>query len=121
MDVKYFNLKSLKKLNLEDGSATLSMLTVESICLAIKLIKKLPNVILFSGGGRKNRFIIQNIKNKINKSIKLIDDFNFNGDFIESQAFAYLAIRSFLKKPISFPDTTGVLEPLSGGEFNEFK
>ena len=121
LDVKYFNLKSLKKLNLEDGSATLSMLTVESICLAIKLIKKLPNLILFSGGGRKNRFIIQNIKNKINKSIKLIDDFNFNGDFIESQAFAYLAIRSYYKKFITFPSTTGVKTPCTGGYITKIK
>ena len=46
-------------------------------------------------------------KNKI----KNIDDYGFDGDFIESQAFAYLAIRSFLKLPISFPDTTRCKEP----------
>ena len=43
------------------------------------------------------------------------------GDFIESQAFAYLAIRSFLRKPISFPKTTGVLKPSTGGKLIEFK
>ena len=45
-----------------------------------------------------------------------IDNFGINGDFVESQAFAYLAIRSFLKLPISFPDTTGCKEPITGGE-----
>ena len=56
-------------------------------------------------------------------SIMLIDDFNLkgdfsaglNGDFVESQAFAYLAIRSYLKKNITFPNTTGVSKPCSGG------
>ena len=121
LDVKYFDLRSLKKLSLEDGCATLSMLTVESICIAINSLTKLPNLILFSGGGRKNRFIIKNIKNRINKSIKLIDEFNFDGDFIESQAFAYLAIRSYYKKFITFPGTTGVKTPCTGGSIVKIK
>ena len=45
-----------------------------------------------------------------------IDKFNYDGDFIESQAFAYLAIRSYFKKNISFPSTTKVNKPISGGE-----
>ena len=47
--------------------------------------------------------------------IKLIDTIGIDGDFIESKAFAYLAIRSYLKLPISFPDTTGVSKPCTGG------
>ena len=43
------------------------------------------------------------------------NEFDFNGDFIESQAFAYLAVRSYLKKPITLPTTTGVKKPCSGG------
>ena len=114
-DVKYFNLQNLNKLSLEDGCATLSMLTVRSICAVLNSFKKKPNSVLFSGGGRKNKYIIDNIKKKFTGSVKLIDDFNFNGDFIESQAFAYLAIRSYLKKFISFPSTTGVKKPCLGG------
>ena len=83
--------------------------------MAINSFNKIPNVIIFSGGGRKNEFIIDNIKKLVKKPIHLIDKFNFNGDFIESQAFAYLAIRSYLKKFISFPDTTGVRKPCLGG------
>ena len=48
-------------------------------------------------------------------STSTIDEYKINGDFVESQAFAYLAIRSFLKKPISFPETTGVKNPSTGG------
>ena len=70
--------------------------------------------IILSGGGRKNKFLIQTIK-KIKYPLKLIDEFGIDGDFVESQAFAYLAIRSYLKLPISFPETTGVVKPMSGG------
>ena len=51
----------------------------------------------------------------MNVPVLLIDDYGIDGDFIESQAFAYLAIRSYLKLPISFPETTGVGEPCTGG------
>ena len=115
LDVKDFNLNGLNKLSLEDGCAILSALTVKSICMAINSFDEYPNTILFSGGGRKNEFIIDNIKMIIKKPIHLMDEFNFNGDFIESQAFAYLAIRSYLKKFITLPSTTGVRNPCLGG------
>ena len=50
-----------------------------------------------------------------NISIQSIDEFGINGDFVESQAFAYLAIRSVLNLPNSFPGTTGCTRPISGG------
>ena len=115
LDVKKFNLKYLKNLNLKDGCNTLSMVTIKSICKSIKNLNKAPKIILFSGGGRKNKFIISKIKKSLKIPIYLIDDFNLNGDFIESQAFAYLAIRSFLNKYISTPQTTGVSVLCKGG------
>jgi anhydro-N-acetylmuramic acid kinase len=115
LDVKYFDLTKLKDLNLKDGCTTLSMLTVNSICTGIKRFKKFPKNIILSGGGRKNKFIVSNLEKKLKRKINLIDDFNFNGDFIESQAFAYLAIRSYLNKYITLPTTTGVKKPCTGG------
>ena len=50
-----------------------------------------------------------------------IDDYGVDGDFVESQAFAFLAIRSLLKEPISFPNTTGCQKPLTGGLIVKFK
>ena len=71
------------------------------------------------GGGRKNNFLINSIKKNIQLSqdiiIKIIDEFNMDGDFIESQAFGYLAIRSYLNLPFSFPKTTRCKKPVSGG------
>ena len=72
----------------------------------------------FCGGGRKNKVLIEKIKDNTLKNIIVqpIDDYGIDGDFVESQAFAFLAIRSILKLPISFPDTTGCVKPCSGGE-----
>ena len=56
------------------------------------------------------------LANKTYSKIKSIDEIGVDGDFIESQAFAYLAIRSFLKLPISYPETTGCKKPCTGGE-----
>ena len=69
--------------------------------------RKLTNI-LFCGGGRKNKVLLSNIKKTSSKIVlKLIDEYSVDGDFVESQAFAFLAIRSFRKMPISFPNTTG--------------
>ena len=91
------------------------MLTIETICSAIKKIHKDTCMLLVSGGGRKNKFIFNNLKRKLNISVDVVDKYNFNGDYIESQAFAYLAIRSYLKKFITLPSTTGVSKPCLGG------
>ena len=53
---------------------------------------------------------------KNNISLDIIDEYNLNGDYIESQAFGYLAIRSFLNLPISYPKTTGCKIPTVGGK-----
>jgi anhydro-N-acetylmuramic acid kinase len=66
-------------------------------------------------GGRKNKFLLKSISKKIKHKLVLIDKYGIDGDFVESQAFAYLAIRSYLKLPISFPSTTGVSKPCTGG------
>ena len=74
--------------------------------------------VLVCGGGRKNKFLIEKIKKNTLKNIIIqpIDEYGINGDFVESQAFAFLAIRSVLKLPISFPNTTGCSKPCSGGK-----
>jgi len=120
-DVKDFNLNFVRGLSLEDGLSTLTDFTASiihrSIINSIILDKDTKLNILICGGGRKNLSLLNSIKNKLpsNMRISLIDDYKINGDFIESQAFAYLAIRSYLKKIISFPKTTNVKSPCSGG------
>ena len=120
-DIKDFDLSFVRGLSYEDGLSTLTKFTSEIICDSIiKNIKKdKTNKInlLVCGGGRKNLTLIENIRNKLpnNINLDLIDNYNINGDFIESQAFAYLAIRSLLKKEISFVKTTNVKKSCTGG------
>ena len=109
-DTNDFDLSYAKDLSLSDGAATLTEFTSE--ILSKKILK---NNIYACGGGRKNRFLIESIENKIKNKIILIDEIGVDGDFVESQAFAFLAIRSYLKLPISFPKTTGCTEPTTGG------
>ncbi len=115
LDIKDFDLSFAKGLSLKDGAATLTEYTAQ--ILAYHLITKtLNNIkIILCGGGRKNKFLVKKIKKKIPHPILLIDNYGIKGDFVESQAFGYLAIRSFLKLPISFPLTTGCKKPCSGG------
>ena len=126
-DVNDFDISFARGLSLEDGAATLTSFTASVIGNSLKSTfgsSENENIeIIICGGGRKNNFLIECIKKNISSSkvIKPIDDYGINGDFIESQAFAFLAIRSILKLPISFPNTTGCKKPVSGGEIIKFR
>ena len=115
-DTNDFDISFVKGLSLEDGAATLTYYTANILIAFFSSNEKLKikEKIILCGGGRKNKFLVDIIKDH-NKEIKLIDDYGIDGDFVESQAFAYLAIRSYLKLPISFPETTGVKKPSTGG------
>ena len=124
-DIKDFNLSWVKKLSLEDGAATLIEYTADSLIGSILDFLedaqwyKTINILL-CGGGRKNNFLVSRIKKKVltsktNRPVKLIDSLGIDGDFVESQAFGYLAIRSYLGLPISFPETTGCIKSCTGG------
>ena len=113
-DVKDFDLSFVHGLSLEDGAATLTEYTSFIISEVINAIQGGGGVVV-CGGGRKNKFLFKRISKKLKYSFKPIENFGMDGDFIESQAFAYLAIRSYLNLPISFPETTGVREPCNGG------
>ncbi len=121
LDVNDFNLSPLRSLTLEDSTKTLSELTAVTVIKALNFFNTKPKEIILCGGGRKNKYIFERIKKLSDITTNDIDEYKINGDFIESQAFAYLAIRSFLNKPLTFPETTGVLNPSSGGDFIKFK
>ena len=109
-DIKDFDLSFVRGLSLEDGAATLTEFTA-----SILSTKKIDNKAYICGGGRKNLFLLDSIRKKISSEIKLIDELGIDGDFVDSQAFAYLAIRSYLELPISFPETTGANKACNGG------
>ena len=125
LDIKNFDFSFVKGLSVEDGCATITKFTAYLIAEGINFINRLDNKSsrynLISGGGRKNDYLINCIKENLSKELILekIDNYGFDGDYIESQAFAYLAIRSYLNLPISFPNTTKCKKPTLGGEVNK--
>lgn len=120
-DVKDFDLSFVKGLSYEDGLSTLvdftAIIIYQSILKSIKINENEKLSIIVCGGGRKNLSLMKSIRKRLPKniSLKIIDDYKIDGDFIELQAFAYLAIRSALKKIISYPNTTNVEKPSIGG------
>ena len=120
LDIKDFDIFFAKGLSLENGASTITNFTATLIANGMKHANRMRQSIIYKwlvcGGGRKNKYLLEGIKNSFEKiSIEPIDQYEIDGDFVESQAFGYLAIRSFLKLPISFPSTTGCKEPSTGG------
>ena len=120
LDIKDFNIFFAKGLSLENGASTITDFTSQLISDAINFIhnkneSKINNW-LVCGGGRKNKYLLESIENKV-AELKLnpIEKYNIEGDFVESQAFAYLAIRTLNDMPISFPTTTRCKKPTLGG------
>ncbi len=120
-DVNDFEINFLRGLDLEDGASTITDFT--SNIIASELLSEISKSnlkitkIILCGGGRKNKTLIDRIKKHCGNEVKFetTDDYGVDGDFVESQAFAFLAIRSFFKLPISFPNTTGCKSPSTGG------
>ena len=126
LDVKDFDISFVRGLSLEDGAATLTHFTARLISeglihFMLKNYAPQTNTLskakcLVCGGGRKNKYLIEILKKNLNiKELVSIDEYGHDGDFIESEAFAYLAIRSYLGLTISFPNTTRCKEARTGG------
>ena len=120
LDIKDFDIFFSKGLSLENGAATITDFTAKLISDGMSFVhgkNKLSKYQwLVCGGGRKNEYLLECIKNNFDKiDIEPIDKYEINGDYIESQAFAFLAIRSVEGLPISFPSTTRCKEALTGG------
>ncbi len=124
LDIKNFDVSFARGLSLEDGCATITNFTAYLIAQGLERASHKDSMtFLVCGGGRKNNILINYInnylsyKNKVN--LEIIDKYNLNGDNIESQAFGFLAIRSFLNLPISFNSTTGCEGFSVGGKLVE--
>ena len=121
-DTNDFDISFIRGLSFEDGVTTLTDFTAsiigDELSLSIENSKAEIQDILLCGGGRKNKILLKKIQEHLSQNInlKMIDDYKIDGDFIESKAFAFLAVRSVQKLPISFPNTTGCNKPCVGGE-----
>ncbi|GDX35604.1 anhydro-N-acetylmuramic acid kinase [Alphaproteobacteria bacterium] len=106
-------LKPLNNLHINDKLASMAYIIAQALKISFEIINIKPQFIFLCGGGRKNIGIINIIKEQLNTiSIDNIDQLDLNGDDIEAEAFAFLAIRSILNLPISFANTTGLKDAL---------
>tara|TARA_A100001015_G_scaffold146823_1_gene162744 strand:+ start:2377 stop:3435 length:1059 start_codon:yes stop_codon:yes gene_type:complete len=109
-----------KKYSFEDIMATLAEFTVETITAGIKLLPKKVINILVTGGGCKNVHLMNRLKERLKINFCYETKLGLNFDYIESELIAYLSARSIYKLPYTFPSTTGVSKPLSGGKLYEY-
>jgi anhydro-N-acetylmuramic acid kinase len=100
-----------------DGAATLSAFTVAATVASMRHVAVPPRLWLVSGGGRRNAFLMRRLAESLGTEVDPIEAIGFDGDAIEAQCFAYLALRSRNGAPLSFPTTTGVPSPMTGGSF----
>lgn len=106
-------------LSLEDGAATLTAFTVDSVVKALNIFPASPTRWLISGGGRHNEFMMYALMRKLDVPVEPVEAVGWNGDAVEAECFGYLAVRRFMGEPISFPTTTGVPSPMTGGDIFE--
>ncbi|MEE2524825.1 anhydro-N-acetylmuramic acid kinase [Hyphobacterium sp. HN65] len=110
-----FSLDPVQGLSPEDGAATLTAFTARTVAEAIAGMGQ-PQRVLATGGGRKNPVMMAAIAAQLGRPAEPVEAVGWNGDLMEAQAFAWLAVRSLKGWPLSLPSTTGVPQPMTGGK-----
>lgn len=110
--------KGVEALSDEDGAATLAEFTVQSVIAALRHVPRAPQRWLVTGGGRRNAHFMNCLHEELRVAVDPVEAVGWDGDFLEAQAFGYLAVRSTLGLPLSLPTTTGVPHPMRGGELH---
>lgn len=108
------------KLSKYDIMATLAELTVSSIILAFQFLPQTVKNVLIAGGGCRNKYIMRNLKKRLNVDFKYENDLQICLNYLESELIAYLSARSLYNLPFTFPSTTGVSKELSGGKLYKY-
>ena len=110
-----FSLEPVADLSLEDAAATLTAFAAEAAARGVRACSEVPLRLVVAGGGRHNAALMAAIRDRLSIPVLSAEEVFWRGDSIEAEAFAYLAARAMLGLPISFPETTGVPAPMSGG------
>ena len=98
-----------------DGAAILTAFTAAAVGRALVQLPKEPRRWLVCGGGRHNPAIMEALRQALEVPVEPVESVGWQGDALEAQAFAYLAVRSVKGLPLSLPGTTGVASPQTGG------
>jgi anhydro-N-acetylmuramic acid kinase len=119
LDRNAFSLAAVESLALADAAATLVAFTAETIALALRQVPARPKRLIAAGGGTKNPVLMREIANRTGLAAEPAEALGWSSDAMEAQAFAYLAVRSRAGLPLTFPTTTGVPRPMTGGRLAE--
>lgn len=115
LDRNAFAVRELSRLSVEDGAATLVTFTATAVLKGFTLLPETPHRLLVAGGGRKNLAFLAGLRETLPCPVDPVEVMGWDGDMLEAQAFAYLAVRSLRGLPLTLPSTTGVPQALTGG------
>ncbi len=114
-----FTAKEVEGLSPEDGAATLTAFTAAALARAREHFPEPATTWIICGGGRHNPALMDQLRKRLNVDVLPADEVGWRGDFIEAEAFAYLAMRSVKGLPLSLPTTTNVPQPMTGGRLHK--
>jgi anhydro-N-acetylmuramic acid kinase len=117
LDRMDFGMDAVEDLSPAEGAATLAAFAAAAIAKAADHFPQAPANWIVSGGGRHNKFLMDELKAYLNAPVLSAEEAGWDGDMLEAHGFAYLAMRSERGLPLSLPTTTGVKVPTTGGKF----
>jgi anhydro-N-acetylmuramic acid kinase len=118
LDRNDFTIDAATGLELSDGARTLARVSAEAIFASVSHLPEPPGLWIICGGGRKNQTLMADLAELAIASgsrVVAAEDCGLNGGSMEAEAWAYLAVRSLKGLPLTFPETTGVREAVTGG------
>ncbi|PWC54619.1 anhydro-N-acetylmuramic acid kinase [Azospirillum sp. TSO22-1] len=118
LDRDAFDPAPVRGLSPEDGAATLTAFTAFAVERVLPHLPAPPVRWLVTGGGRHNATLMEMLRDRLRAPVDPVESVGWDGDALEAQAFAYLAVRSRLGLPLSLPSTTGVPVPVTGGRYH---
>ncbi len=115
LDRDTFDPAPVAGLSATDGAATLTAFTAAAVARACAHLPAPPGRWLVTGGGRHNPALMAALAERLPAPVAPVEAVGWDGDALEAQAFAYLALRALDGLPLSLPTTTGVAQPVTGG------
>jgi anhydro-N-acetylmuramic acid kinase len=109
---------ALGGMSAENGAATLTAFTARSVARGAGFFPAPPRRWLVTGGGRRNPVLLAMLADVLEAPVEPVEAVGWNGDALEAEAFAYLAVRSLRGLPLSLPGTTGARAAVTGGHLD---
>lgn len=111
-------LDLVRELGDADAAATMTAMAAAAVMQGMEHCPVLPDRLLVTGGGRHNPVMMAMLDSALDCKVQPVETVGLNGDMLEAQAFAYLAVRVMRGLPTSAPGTTGVRTPVGGGQIS---